>query len=216
MITTTNRSSIIKKLCFVSPVSEERESPSCSMECDSPPRESFLATPCGFPSAPSKHHVQRCIIISAMCVIGSNGDADSDDSSSPISITKTCRHHQLTVNQCKHRNPWNSPDNLDRKNPRLHLIPPPPPPPPRRICLASAENFDPTIFSIDIAGAPRLPNKRAMDDDKENDTQYLYTTPPSSPRWKKPRLSMKRTQQYTLEGKPCPTGEWTPNQSIMY
>ena len=224
MITTTNKSSIIKKLCFVSPFPEERESP-CSMDCDSPPREFSSATQCGSPNAPSKYPAQRGIVRNALCVIASNTDAYGDDSLSQTSVSKTCRHQQFSHGE--HRNPWNSPDNLEHRNLRANLVPPPPPPPPRRICFASSENFHPTPFlqiesillhgdNVDALGSPRLPKKRTMYNDKENDTRYLYTTPPSSPRWKKPKLSMKRTPQYTLDGKPCTSSvEGTPTQSII-
>lgn len=211
MITTTNKSSIFQKRCFVSPVSEDRGNP-CSMECDSPPQEISSVTHFGSPNAPSKYAAQRCIVRNALCVIASNSDADGGDSLSPRpSESKTC-HHLQPLFQRDQRNPWNSPDNLDRRNMGSHLLPPLPPPPPRRICFASAENFHPTpIFHMEPFGAdefltPRSSTKQARDYDKENETRYLYSTPPSSPRRKKPRLSMKRTQQYTLDGKRCTIG----------
>lgn len=139
--------------------------------------------------------------------------------SSPASQEETYRHHVLG----EQRQPWNSPDALDRRHRggtmmNQHLLVPPPPPPPRRpIRFASLENFHPTpIFGRNFPDpTPQEENhgslnKRSsscwmMDDDdldcKENEMESSYNHYNSSstggPLRKKPKLAMKKSRRAT-------------------
>jgi len=121
---------------------------------------------------------------------------------------QTC-HHQLPSSD-ERRNPWNSPGALERNSKSRQmqqLVPPPPPPPPRRIRIASIENFHPTpIFGEDFPDAPQRhyccgcgkTKKRSQLVAIDNELEALYRTLPS-PLRKKPKLAMKRGNQYTFD-----------------
>lgn len=213
MTTKKSRSPIAEKGRILSRVSKgQLDIDHFSMDCDSPRRVASAENTCSPTNCANAFQID--IIRDALCVIASNQRTIHEDSYSTPARSKTCRHPP-SIHRDR-RNPWNSPETFENRGPRLQVIPPPPPPPPRRVFVASIENFHPTpILSMDFPNTPGDAKKRVVEHDKENEVQILYKTPTSSPSYKKPKLTMKTTQHYTVDGKLCVRQKGVLGQIIL-